>query len=207
MKRIPVFNNVFAARERDVSNRRPLHLMIFILMILIACQSRYVVNEQGGVRPGKDNMFRYDKKGFILKDNLFIDTNAIYVRHGATISYGEDTVQLPTVYYRFWGNGRVQEVWPGNKEFNNIVNNTEIGYIGYYYIKNARLKMEMIEIVNGGQTGLRYGLFDNGNIWFYEQSPETYYGSWAMLKWFESKSKTQWVKTTVDSLKYVKPTW
>jgi hypothetical protein len=98
-------------------------------------------------------------------------------------------------------------VWPDKKHYNSIVNNTEIGYIGYYYIKKGRLKMQMIEILNGGQTGLRYGLFDNGNIWFYEQRPETYYGSWNMLKWLESKNKTKWVKTTVDSLKYVKPTW
>ncbi|PKP00970.1 MAG: hypothetical protein CVU11_16645 [Bacteroidetes bacterium HGW-Bacteroidetes-6] len=152
-------------------------------------------------------MFRYDKKLFILKDNSLIDTNAIYIRSGATINYGSDTIELPTVYYRFWSNGRVQEVYPGNKDCNIIVNNTEIGYIGYYYIKRGRLKMQMIETLNGGQTGLRYGLFDNGDIWFYEQRPETYYGSWNMLKWLESNNKTKWAKTTVDSLKYIKPTW
>ena len=177
------------------------------LLILTSCQSRFIVNREGGVRPRKNNMFSYDKKHFTLKDNSLIDTNAIYVRSGAVITYGSDTVKLPTVYYRFWSNGSVQEVWPDKKDYDSIVNNTEIGYNGYYYIKKGRLKMQMIEILNGGQIGLRYGLFDNGDIWFYEQRPETYYGSWNMLKWLESKNKTKWVKTTVSSLKYVKPTW
>jgi hypothetical protein len=183
-------------------------IILLTLFILTSCQSRFIVNEQGGVRPSKNNMFSYNKKNFTLKDTTLIDTNAIYLRKGGITKVPwSDTSKYPTVYYRFWNNGRVQEVWPDKLELNSIVNNTEIGYIGYYYIKKGRLKMQMIEITNGGQTGLRYGLFDKGDIWFYEQRPETYYGSWNMLKWFDSRSKTKWTKTTVDSLKYVRPTW
>jgi len=186
---------------------KPTTFTVLTLFILTSCQSRFIVNEQGGIRPRKNNMFSYDKKNFTLKDTILIDTNSIYIRKGAITIYGSDTIKYPTVYYRFWNNGRVQEVWPDKKELNSIVNKTEIGYIGYYYIKKGRLKMQMIEVTNGGQTGLRYGLFDKGNIWFYEQRPETHYGSWNMLKWFDSKSKTKWTKTTVDSLKYVQPAW
>lgn len=180
---------------------------ILILILFYSCQTKYVVNDQGGIRPKNKNMFRYNNKSFALQDNQLIDTNYIYLRKDAINNYGSDSVKSPTVYYRFWGNGCVQEVWPDNQKLNSIVNNTEIGNIGYYYIKKGRLKIEIIETTNGGQAGHRYGLFDNGDIWFYEQTPETYFGSWNMLKWLESKNKTRWVKTKVDSLGYIKPTW
>jgi len=181
-------------------------IFISLILFLTSCQTRYIVNEQGGIRP-KGKMFSYENKTTSLKDNLLIDTTSIYIRKGQKITYGTNVVSLPTVYYRFWENGRVQEVYPKELDINNIINNTEIGYIGYYYIKKGRLKMQLIETLNGGQTGKRYGLFDNGNIWFYEQRPETYYGSWNMLKWLENNRKTEWIKISIDSLKHINPTW
>jgi hypothetical protein len=176
------------------------------LIFLYACQTRYIVNDEGGVRPRKEYMFRNNSKNFVLQNNLLLDTNCIYLRKGAIIESRTDT--LPTVYYRFWANGRVQGIWPKkNQELNSIVNNTEIGYIGYYQIKKGRLIIEMIEESNGGQTSTRFGLFENGDIYFYEQSPHTYFSSWKLLKCFEGKNKTRWTKTSVDSLKFIKPTW
>ena len=148
-------------------------------------------------------MFSYEKKVKKLEDLSLIDTTAIYIRKNGN----GDTANLPLVYYRFWGDGRVQQVYPGKRDLAQIVNNPEIGAIGYYHIKKGRLKVQLIETLNGGQTGKRFGLFSNGNIWFYQQRPETYYGSWTLLKWLEKKNKTEWVKTKIDNLIYVKPTW
>lgn len=173
---------------------------------MYSCQPRYIVNDQGGVRPRNGNMFRDNSKNFTLQNNSLLDTNCIYLRKGAKIESFTDT--LPTEYYRFWTNGRIQEVWlTSNQELNSIVNNTETGYIGYYHIKKGRLIIDVIDETNGGQVNTRFGLFENGDIHFYQQSPHTYFNSWNMLKWFEGKNKTRWLKTTVDSLKYVNPTW
>ena len=146
-------------------------------------------------------------KNFQLKNNSLIDTNFIYLSQGARLPNAIDSNPLPTTYYRFWSNGRVQQVWPGNQEIGTLVNNTEIGSAGYYRIRKGRLEMQITETLNGGQKGLRYGLFEQGNIWFYYQRPETYFGSWLMMRWLESKYKTQWVKTKVEGLKYVNPNW
>ena len=189
-------------------------LKYFILIITILTSGcgpnrNIYVNEQGGVRSKSKNIFAYHKINYTPKDTLLIDTNAVYVRRNGfkkMKSYGKsfDTVYLPDSYYRFYPNGRVQQVTFSERNIGNLVNNTEIGNIGYYFVKNGKLKMS---IVHSNQTDLEFGYFENGDILLFNEKPEVFSTSYALLKMITGNDVTKWVKLKVNSMRSVKPTW
>ena len=179
------------------------YLILLSASVIFSCKLKYYVNEHHGVRPTNPDMFSYKKRTSLLTDTLLIDTNSIYVK---TPVNAHPFDKEATEFYRFWANGRVLKITTYSKDLNTVVNNTQTGIIGYYHIKKGRLKMQMLEMLNGGQVGLRYGLFENGDISFHQARPETWYGSWALLEALGGDRRT-WHKTKLDSIKPVKANW
>lgn len=185
-------------------------LKYFILLIVIfnsGCgpNRNIYVNEQGGVRSKSKTIFAYYKKNYTPKDTLLIDTNAVYVRrNGFRKLKSYDTVYLPDSYYRFYPNGRVQQVTISEGDIGKLVNNTEIGSIGYYFVKRGKLKMS---IVHTNQTDLEFGYFEKGDILLFNDKPEVFNASYTLLKMMSGKEVTRWVKLKVNSMRSVTPTW
>jgi hypothetical protein len=182
---------------------------IFILIVLIAfiavsCKTKYIVNSQGGIRPIKDNMFKYDGKYFSLEDTLTIDTNSVYVFYNN--QWEVDSGGPPESYIRFWSDGHVQWSYPNGEPLKNVVNNLEKGLVGFYYLKKGRLKMEFLTRHELGQVEKTYGYIENGNIILFDQEPDALYGSYNLTKWL-NRSTYKLQKRKVAEINTVFPKW
>jgi len=184
-----------------------------VMVSLVSCgpDKNIYRTPQGGFRLKSPKGYPYYKKNYTPTDTLLIDTNAIYVRqkNGFQIfARGRegrlDTVPFPVIYYRFYSKGRVLKVYPGDKDIDSTVNDTGIGHAGSYVVRNGKLKMD---IVNSNQTDFEYGYFLNGDIIIFNETPETFNGSYTLVKYFSKRDTTRWAKVKVKNLKPVNLTW
>jgi hypothetical protein len=184
-------------------------ILIFLIFFLSSCVS-YHFTKEGGVRVDNPKVFKYNKKRFTKLDKGLIDTNSIYFKESTYDKWR--TPELKSSYNefaRFFSTGQVLFVSCDSFPKIDIINNPNIGIPGYFIVKGTKLKIDMFEDLNGGQTGKYYGrLQPNGDIIFFEQSPETYFSSFSMLEKKSGKDRfSVWRKIKVDSLKNYKPNW
>lgn len=186
-------------------NRKFELLMIALIAVMfVSCQKKFFINSQEGVRPIKDNMFKYDSKNFSLTDTMSIDTSSVYVFYNH--QWEADSGRPPESYIRFWNDGHVQWSYPNGEPLKSVVNNREKGLIGFYYLKKGRLKMEFLTRHELGQVEKTYGYIENGNLVLFSQEPEAFYGSYNLTRWLnQSTYKLQ--KLKVEDLKTVSPNW
>jgi hypothetical protein len=67
--------------------------------------------------------------------------------------------------------------------------------------------MQYFSWINGGQTCTEFGLFDNGDLLVYAQSPGVAWGNQKLLEWMAGDTKKRWKKVKISNLKPVIPNW
>jgi hypothetical protein len=164
-------------------------------------------------------VFQYNKPKYTLRDKGGIDTTAIYLIDSSFNHYTSFyTGALNKVgkkrndeFCRFFSGGQVVFISCDSLPLDAIpsielINNRKRGTQGYYYVDGDRIRIDMFQLLNGGQTGKYFGKIQkDGSIMFYEQRPETYYGSFRGLE--RDGQKSFWKKVKVDSLIHYKPDW
>jgi hypothetical protein len=182
---------------------------LIILLFFTSCLSKYYTNE-GGVRVKNPKVFKYNRSRFIKMNKGLIDTSAIYLMDSSYNKYGSPVWQRSgKTFARFFGSGEVLFIYcdsfpcPGN------INNPNTGIPGYFIVKDTKIRIDMYQELNGGQTGKRFGrIRPNGDIIFYDQRPETYFSCFSCMEKAERNTRFSiWKKVPVDTIKYYQPDW
>jgi hypothetical protein len=165
--------------------------------------------KDGGPRLKNPADFEYNTEELRRADKSLIDTSAIYVIDSLYDPYDE-TVKEKKLdggrFCRFFSNGQVLFVSYDSILTMDVINNPEIGTPGYFVIEDNKLKTDIFQNLNGGQTGKYFGLIKiNGDLVFFEQRPETYDESYKGLEDFGKK--TVWKKTMLNGIDHYKPNW
>ena len=184
---------------------------IFILLtILLASCVKFHITSDEGFRVNNPKVFKYNKPRFTNLDKGLIDTNAIYYKDS---TYNKWTNPQWRTYsrefVRFFNTGQVLFVSSAGFPTVDRINNPNVGTPGYFIVIGTEVKIDMFEIINGGQTTPYFGRIQpNGDIIFYEQTPRYYNNSFSRLEKGEKDvSYSIWRKVYVDSLKHYKPNW
>lgn len=160
---------------------------------------------EGGLRVKNPGRLKFSGKQFHLENTSLIDTNAVYVFSNYELPGAYPYEISNAAYCRFFANGQVLFVACDTIPTSEAVNSPGLGWQGYYKIKNNRLKIREFEIINGGQVGLRWGVFKDGDILFYSNTPRTYFHSWKLME--KGDLKERWRKVYVDEIKPLRLDW
>jgi hypothetical protein len=186
---------------------------IFYLLALFALSScvltesfvSFTTTKENGLRVKNPRKLKFYGKQFHLENTSLIDTNAVYVFSNYELPGAQPYEISNAAYCRFFPNGQVLFVSCDTIPTAEIVNNRELGWQGYYKIKKNRLKIREFEIINGGQIGLRWGHFKEGDILFYSNTPRTYFHSWKLME--KGDLKERWRKVKVDGINPIQLDW
>ena len=185
------------------------YLVIYIILALTTHSCvEFHRTKKGGFRIEDPTVFEYNsKKHFKKIDFSKIDTNSIYILDSLINPY--DSVKYKNIsgrFCRFFPKGQVLFASYDSIISDDLINDKEIGIPGYFTMEGNKVKIDMFQNLNGGQTGKYFGkLMDNGDIMFYQQRPETYNESYKGLEKYGKK--TFWKKTKIDSIKFYYPEW
>jgi hypothetical protein len=183
-----------------------LKIVLFLssLVILNACIS-FTRTSAGGIRVKNPDRLKFQGEQFHLTDTLLIDTNAVYVLSNFELPHAKPFEISRPSYLRFFAAGQVLIVKCDSIPSLEMINNVDIGWQGYFKIEKNRLMIKEFEIINGGQTAQRFGIFDTGDVLLYDARPDSYHYSWKEL---ERKSlKTRWRKIKIEGMTYQQPDW
>ncbi|KAA3440028.1 hypothetical protein [Rufibacter hautae] len=176
-----------------------------VLMILISSCVSYHVTDEGGYRVDNPKVFKYNRPKYNGLDKGAIDTTAIYFLDSTNRKHPEGWKKRDQ-FCRFFSGGQVVFISSEGMPDAKLINNAEKGTPGYYFIEGDRIRIDLFQDLNGGQTGKYFGKVQgNGDIMFYEQRPETYYGSFRGLE--RDGQKSFWKRIRVDHITPYKPNW
>jgi hypothetical protein len=184
---------------------------IFILLtcFLASCVNYHVTSDEG-LRVNNPRVFKYNKPRFTKLDKGLIDTNAIYYKDSSYFKWNHTPWNTSSKeFVRFFNTGQVLFVY--SKGFPTIdrINNPNVGIPGYFIVNGTELKIDRLEIINGGQTAPYFGRIQpNGDIIFYEEGPKLYNGSFSKLEKYQKDVRYSiWRKKNVDGIKHYRPNW
>jgi hypothetical protein len=93
-----------------------------------------------------------------------------------------------------------------------MINNKDVGTSAYYIIEENKLKVNILETINGGQTSFYFGkILNNGNLVFYEDTAIAANFPIRILKSYKTLEDrgiiSYWTKIKVENIKNYKPDW
>jgi hypothetical protein len=180
------------------------------MLLFVSCGIKHYYTNEGGARVYESKVFEYrNVKNRFGKDSL-IRTDIIYVRDSIFNKWNTPKwIKSEPGFVRFFKNGQVLFIYPKDTINLEAVNNSELGTPGYFKLDGNKLKIDMFQNLNGGQTGKYFGrINEKGEIVFFEQRPETYYSSFRWLEKAEgSKRFSIWKPKEIEGIKEYLPTW
>lgn len=184
-------------------------ILISTTLFFASCVKYHITSDKG-IRVNNPKVFKYNKSRFTKLDKGYIDVNAIYYKDSIYNKWSNPQWKdKPKEFVRFFNSGQVLFVDCDSFPTIDKINNPDVGVPGYFIVIGTKIKIDMFQHLNGGQTGRYYGRIQpNGDIIFYEQRPETYFNSFSRLEKSEGNDRYSiWRKIKVDSLKSYKPNW
>ena len=186
-----------------------------ISLILTSCVA-YQGSDSGGIRTKSSKVYKYYHPRYRNIDFSKIDTNSIYLLDTLYNKYDsrEPIKKISGSACRFFSGGQVLFFHHYDTLNIYLINDKDAGTPGYYTVQGDKLKIDMFQNLNGGQTGKYFGYIrENGDIVFYEQRPETYQGLFAIVEGGvysgheKFGKKTVWIKSKIDGFINYKPDW
>lgn len=202
-------NNKNWRRFKDIG------IITLIGLILSSCVS-YQRTESGGIRTKSSKVYKYNHPRYRNIDFSIIDTNAIYLLDTLYNKYDsrEPIKKVNGSACRFFSGGQVLFFHHHDTLSKDLINDKNAGIPGYYTVQDHKLKIDMFQNLNGGQTGNYFGYIrESGDIVFYEQRPETYQGIFSIFHGGVYSGlehygkKTVWIKSKIAGLVNYKPDW
>jgi hypothetical protein len=184
----------------------------FALILLVVATScvHYHVTEGNSYWVDDPKVFRYNKSKYTDLDKGAIDTTMIYLLD-STNSQREAGQKKIYHFCRFFSGGQVIFISSEEMPSADIVNHKNTGTQGYYFVDNDKIRINMFQLLNGGQTGNYFGkIQENGDIMFYEQRPETFlFLTFKRLEIDGEKygRKSFWKKLKIQGFENYKPVW
>ena len=190
-------------------------ILIYVIVFgLFSSCSHYVVNNAGYIRPPKNKKFPYEKRFTELKDLSVIDTTAVYYLTDSYFYKKSEEYKNGDAYIRFYGDGHFK--LQGLKEYPTVeeVNNPNNGIVGYYYLKNNVVKMQIYSDIDAGSFQLKFGYVDeNKNLIAMHNNPNydfaIGYNEKKIRRLVEKSpfSPKIYKKIFLENMKYIKPNW
>ncbi|MBX2921447.1 MAG: hypothetical protein KF746_04570 [Chitinophagaceae bacterium] len=145
-------------------------ILILLLLFLASCVKYHITSDEG-VRVNNPKVFKYNKTRFTKLDKGLIDINAIYYKDSAYDKWSNPKWRTYSKeFVRFFNTGQVLFVSCDSFPTIDKINNPNVGLPGYFIVIGTKIKVDMFQDLNGGQTGKYYGRIQpNGDIIFYEQ--------------------------------------
>ena len=190
-------------------------IITFISLLLTSCVS-YQRTDSGGIRTKSSKVYKYNHPRYRSIDISKIDTNTIYLLDTLYNKYDsrEPIKKISGSACRFFSGGQVLFFHYYDSLNIDLINDKDAGTPGYYTVQGDKLKIDMFQNLNGGQTGKYFGYIrENGDIVFYEQRPETYQGPFSIVEGGvysgleKYGKKTVWIKSKMDGLINYRPDW
>ena len=184
-------------------------ICLIYLLSLTSCVS-YYYTEQGGIRVKNPKVFKYNKKKYTELAKTLIDTNVIYLSDSIYNKKHEPKWQKSDIaFIRFFNTGQILFVGCQSVPSISEINNPNLGVPGYFILQGTRLKIDMFQDLNGGQTGKYFGRIQpNGDLVLYEGRPETFYSSfWINEKLCQKSKYSTWKKAKIDNIEHYRPNW
>lgn len=178
--------------------------LFFVMLFLSACV-KYYTTPEGGYRVKNPKEFKYNKPKYTKRDKSLIDTDAIYLIDSIHTYW--DSKHVQNEFVRFFPGGQVLFIKTNGMPSSYLINNRDVGTPGYFILKGKRIKIDMFQDLNGGQTGFYFGkVLENGDLMFYEQRPETFlFAPFSALE--RNGQKSFWKKIKVPELESYTPNW
>jgi len=202
-------NNKFRQRFIDLG------FITLTSLFLNSCVA-YQRTDCGGIRTKSSNVYKYNHPRYRNIDFSKIDTNAVYLVDTLYNKYDsrQPIKKINGSACRFFSGGQVLFFYHYDSLTIDLINDSDAGIPGYYTVQGDKLKIDMFQNLNGGQTGKYFGYIrENGNIVFYEQRPETYQGIFSIIEGGvysgleKYEKKTVWIKSNLDGFINYKPDW
>ena len=188
-------------------------LLSLIVMLFSGC-SHYVINDAGYVRPPKGKKFSYKKRVTALDNIAVIDTNAIYYLTDSYFYKRSKQYKNGDAYIRFYADGHFK--LQGLKKYPTAeqVNNPNYGIVGYYYLQDNVVKMQVYSDINAGSMQLKFGYIDKqNNLVVMHDNPKYDFCLGYQLKKIKRliekspMSPKIYKKIYLENLTYIKPNW
>lgn len=188
-------------------------ILLFISLSALSC-SHYVINNEGYTRPPERYKFSYKNKKLNKDVYKKIDTTAIYYLEEQNLYKHDSEYKRHGVYIRFYSNGRFK--LQGVKKFPAIeeVNNINKGIVGYFYLKENVIKLQIYGDINGGSDQLEFGIIEeNGDLNILDENPRTTYcigySEKSIRRKIEKSAFTPVIyrKIHLENLVYDEPNW
>jgi hypothetical protein len=183
------------------------YLNIFIVVaygLMSSCARRHYLTEAGSVRPIKKNVFSYASK--FKAFNPLIDTTSLYIRHWDYHSVaGLNNVYE---YFRFFSTGHVLYFGFDTTLNLSVADDLERGIIGRYHFKKDQLRIQLFYPVSISRSlSKTYGFIKDYNIYTYDETPETWCGSYRATKAFGKDKLIEWKKYPMTFKSNIRPDW
>ena len=190
-----------------------IYIYLLTITLLFSC-SHYIVNKSGYIRPPKNKKFPYEKRFTRLSDLSVIDTTAIY--HLTDSYFYKKSKEYPNgdSYIRFYGDGHFKV--QGLKKHPTIqeINNPNYGAVGYYFVKDQVVKMQVYSDIDAGSLQLEFGYIDeNKNLIVMHDNPlydfAIGYDEKKIRRLIEKSpfSPKIYKKIYLNGIEYIKPNW
>jgi hypothetical protein len=190
-------------------------ILIYIIVFgLFSSCSHYVVNSAGYIRPPINKKFPYEKRFTELKDLSVIDTTAVYYLTDSYYYKNSKEYKNRDAYIRFYGDGRFK--LQGLKNYPTVeeVNDPNKGIVGYYFLKDKVVKMQVYSDIGGGSLQLEFGYIDeNKNLILMHNNPRydfaIGYNEKKIRRLIEKSpfSPKIYKKIYLENMEYIKPNW
>ncbi len=187
-------------------------LILFYILLQISCVSFYTTSE-GGFRVNKTKDFKYSKQKFTSMQKTLIDTNSIYVMDSVFNKWNENPIERKGYrFVRFFSGGQALFIYNDGIPELEKINNKNIGIPAYYIIEGDKIKVNIFQNINGGQTSFYFGkITNNGNLIFYEDTAIATNFPIRILKSYKTLESrgiiSYWTKIKVENIKNYKPDW
>ena len=197
-------------KERKHEGKRI--MIVFYALLQMSCVGYYTTAENG-YRLKDPGDFKYSKPKFTSGSKALIDTNSIYVMDSVYYKgTDEPMTRKGDKFVRFFSGGQALFVDHEGIPDLDKINNKNIGMPAYYILEGNKIKVEIFEIINGGQTMFYFGkIQENGNIVFYEDSGILINFPVRILKSFKSLEnggrESYWTKIKIENMDPYKPDW
>lgn len=181
-------------------------LFLGSIFLFTSCVGFYRTNV-GGTRVNNPKVFKYNKSTYTERSKGRIDTDCVYVLDSTYNKWNTPKgIKKSGKFIRFFEGGQVIIAYFDDILTSELINNKDIGIQGYFVIKEDKIKIDMFQNINGGQTGKYFGrILKDGSLKFYEQRPETFYGSFSALE--KDGRRSFWTKETALDIVYYTPEW
>ena len=184
-------------------------IIFFNLIFFTSCVGFHYteINEANSIRPNNPNVFKFKKASFRNSDKSLVDFNSIYLIDSQNYQSKISPIQRQNNnFFRFFAGGQVLHVYSKSMPQIERINNKNVGIPGYFFIRDNKIRIELLDENNGGQLSFQFGeILKNGDIMLYDINTRSSNKSFKKLE--KRERKTYWKRNQIPEIIGYIPNW